>query len=99
VLIIAGAAIAIQGALDRPDVVQSPARGANSRRGRPSIEAADFLRASLPYLVESTIDGVGHLLQIQQPEPVARQIAEFLGRNPTAGQDTPLVNQSIASRG
>ncbi|MGH9033872.1 MAG: alpha/beta fold hydrolase, partial [Acidimicrobiia bacterium] len=48
-------------------------------------EIAEFLRASLPYIEECTIDGAGHLLQIQQPEPVARAIAEFLGRNSLAG--------------
>ena len=62
------------------------------------MEIADFLRASLPYVEESTIDGVGHLLQIQEPKPVARQIAQFLARNSMAGDDAPLVNQSIASR-
>jgi pimeloyl-ACP methyl ester carboxylesterase len=63
------------------------------------VEIADFLRASLPYVEQSTIDGVGHLLQIQQPEPVARQIAQFLERNSIAGADadTPLINKSIAS--
>jgi pimeloyl-ACP methyl ester carboxylesterase len=45
------------------------------------VEIAEFLRASLPYVEESTIEGAGHLLQIQQPEPVARAIGEFLGRN------------------
>jgi pimeloyl-ACP methyl ester carboxylesterase len=62
------------------------------------VETADFLRASLPYVEESTIDGVGHLLQIQGPEPVAREIAQFLGRNSMAGGDAPFVKQSIASR-
>jgi len=49
------------------------------------VEIAEFLRSSLPYVEECTIDGVGHLLQIQEPEPVARGIAEFLGRNSMAG--------------
>jgi pimeloyl-ACP methyl ester carboxylesterase len=62
------------------------------------VEIADFLRASLPYVEEATIDGVGHLLQIQEPEPVARQIAQFLGRNSMAGDDAPPVNPNIASR-
>ena len=60
------------------------------------VEIAHFLRASLPYVEESTIDGVGHLLQIQQPEPVARQIKQFLKRNSIVGADASL-NQSIAS--
>jgi pimeloyl-ACP methyl ester carboxylesterase len=45
------------------------------------VEIAEFLGSSLPHVEECTIDGVGHLLQIQRPEPVARAIAEFLGRN------------------
>jgi pimeloyl-ACP methyl ester carboxylesterase len=47
------------------------------------VEIAAFLRASLRYVEQSTIDGVGHLLQIQESEPVARQIAQFLRRNPS----------------
>ena len=49
------------------------------------VEVADFLRASLPYVEDCTIDGAGHLLQIQRPEPVARAIGNFLARNPIAG--------------
>jgi pimeloyl-ACP methyl ester carboxylesterase len=49
------------------------------------VEIAAFLRSSLPYVEERTIDGVGHLLQIQRSEPVARGIAEFLERNSIAG--------------
>jgi pimeloyl-ACP methyl ester carboxylesterase len=46
------------------------------------VEVADFLRSSLPYVEESTIDGVGHLLHLERPEPVAIAMAEFFGRNP-----------------
>jgi pimeloyl-ACP methyl ester carboxylesterase len=53
------------------------------------VEIAEFLRSSLPYIEECTIDGAGHLLQIQQPEPVARAIAEFLGRNPMPAIEGP----------
>ena len=49
------------------------------------VDVADFLRASLPHVEDCTIDGVGHLLHIQRPEPVARGMAEFLGRNSMAG--------------
>jgi pimeloyl-ACP methyl ester carboxylesterase len=31
------------------------------------------------------IDGVGHLLHIQRPEPVARGISEFLRNDPEGG--------------
>jgi pimeloyl-ACP methyl ester carboxylesterase len=49
------------------------------------VEVATFLRSSLPHVQERTIDGVGHLLHIQRPEPVARAMAEFLGSNSIAG--------------
>ena len=50
------------------------------------VEVAAFLRSSVPDVEECTIDGVGHLLHIQRPEPVARAIAAFLGRHPIAGR-------------
>jgi len=49
------------------------------------VEVADFLRASLPHVEDCTINGVGHLLHIQRPEPVAREMAAFLGRNSMVG--------------
>lgn len=49
------------------------------------VEAADFLRSSLPHVQESTIDGVGHLLHIQNPRPAARAMAKFLRSNCIAG--------------
>ncbi len=48
------------------------------------VEVADFLRTSVPDVEERTIDGVGHLLHIQQPKPVADTIAAFLRRHPFA---------------
>ena len=56
------------------------------------LEIAAFLRSSLPHVEELTVDGVGHLLQIQRPEPVARGIAAFLGRNSMADNRRPAVN-------
>ncbi len=49
------------------------------------VEVAHFLRTYLPYVEDCTIDGVGHLLHIQRPEPVARAMADFMERNPMAG--------------
>jgi pimeloyl-ACP methyl ester carboxylesterase len=48
------------------------------------VEVAEFLRNSIPDIEEHTIDGVGHLLHIQRPGPVARTVADFLGRHPLA---------------
>jgi pimeloyl-ACP methyl ester carboxylesterase len=58
-------------------------RGANSLP--LFVEGADFLRSSLPHVEESTIDGVGHLLQIQRPRPVARAMAKFLASHCITG--------------
>jgi pimeloyl-ACP methyl ester carboxylesterase len=48
------------------------------------VEGASLLRSWLPKVEDLTVEGVGHLLQIQRPEPIARAIAEFLGRHPIA---------------
>jgi hypothetical protein len=32
------------------------------------------------------VEGAGHLLQIQRPQPVARAMAEFFGRHPINGK-------------
>jgi pimeloyl-ACP methyl ester carboxylesterase len=45
------------------------------------VEVAALLRSSLPDVEECVIEGVGHLLHLQRPEPVARAIGEFLGRH------------------
>jgi pimeloyl-ACP methyl ester carboxylesterase len=49
------------------------------------LEVAALLRASVQDIEERTIEGVGHLLHVQRPEPVARAVREFLGAHPMAG--------------
>ena len=46
------------------------------------VEVAALLRSSLADVEECVIDGVGHLLQLQRPQPVARAIGEFLRTHP-----------------
>jgi pimeloyl-ACP methyl ester carboxylesterase len=46
------------------------------------VEVAALLRASVPDVEERVVDGVGHLLHVQEPEPVARAMGEFLDRHP-----------------
>jgi 3-oxoadipate enol-lactonase len=48
------------------------------------VEIAGLLRSWLARIEECSIPGVGHLLHIQRPEPVARGIAQFLARHPIA---------------
>jgi pimeloyl-ACP methyl ester carboxylesterase len=49
------------------------------------VEIAELLRSSLPGVEECRIEGVGHLLHIQRPEPVARAMARFLDRHQMGG--------------
>jgi pimeloyl-ACP methyl ester carboxylesterase len=60
------------------------------------VEIADFLRSSLPFIEEHTIEGVGHFLQMERPLPVARAIAEFLSRNPMAVEDAERASRTPA---
>ena len=60
------------------------------------VEIAEFLRSSLPDVEECTIDGVGHLLQMQRPEPVAQAVARFLTRHPIGGYDVPAPEMKSA---
>ena len=63
------------------------------------VEAAEFLRSALPQVDECTIDGAGHLLQIQRPEPVARGMAEFLDRYPIGGDGLDALERPSRSPG
>ena len=56
-----------------------------SQTGPVWVEIAELLRSSLPYVEEAAIPGVGHLLQMLDPEPVASAVAGFLARNPLNG--------------
>jgi pimeloyl-ACP methyl ester carboxylesterase len=63
------------------------------------VETAEFLRVSLPDVDELTVDGVGHLLHIQDAEPVARGMAEFLERKAMADRrDRPRRPVARAGR-
>lgn len=48
------------------------------------VEVAAFLRRHLPDVDECVVDGAGHLLHLQRPDPVARGIRRFLDRHPMA---------------
>ena len=51
-------------------------------RSRCGSRSPSSCATSVPDVEERTIDGVGHLLHIQRPEPVAEVIADFLRRHP-----------------
>jgi pimeloyl-ACP methyl ester carboxylesterase len=71
---------------DQAAAIQCPVlsmRGTDTRQ--LWVEVADLLRTSLPHVEDCTIDGVGHLLHIQNPRPVAQAMAKFLESNSMAG--------------
>jgi pimeloyl-ACP methyl ester carboxylesterase len=69
-------------AAEEASTIEQPVLSVRGARTQPLwVEVADFLRSSLPHVEDCTVDGVGHLLHIERPEPVARAIASFLGRN------------------
>jgi pimeloyl-ACP methyl ester carboxylesterase len=45
------------------------------------VEGRPLLHSWFPQVQDCTIQGVGHLLHIQRPQPVAQAMAEFLARN------------------
>ncbi len=49
------------------------------------IDSHELLHSWFPQVEDYRIKGVGHLLHMQRPEPVARGIAEFFARHPMAG--------------
>jgi len=63
------------------------------------VEVAAFLHSTLPQVDECTIDGAGHLLQIQRPAPVARAMAKFLDRHPIGGDRPEALKRPSRSPG
>jgi 3-oxoadipate enol-lactonase len=63
--------------------IASPALSVlGSNTERLWIEVDERQRAWLSQVETCTIDGVGHLLHVQKPSPVARALADFFGRHP-----------------
>jgi pimeloyl-ACP methyl ester carboxylesterase len=53
------------------------------------VEVAEVLRSWTPQVDELTINGVGHFLHMQSPEPVVSGVAAFLERHPMVASVTP----------
>lgn len=60
------------------------------------VESCDLLRSWIPQVEDFEVKGVGHLLHIERPEPVARCMAEFFGRHPIARR---IVQPASSRRG
>ena len=53
---------------------QRPVLSVLGSETQPLWVDAEFLRTSLPHVEECTIEGVGHLLHVQRPDPVAQGV-------------------------
>lgn len=65
------------------------------------LDVAERLRAWFPQVEECTIDGVGHLLHMQRPAPVAGCMAAFFSRHPltdTTGTSRAGAGARMAGR-
>lgn len=70
---------------DQLAAIEQPVLSILGSRTEPLwIEVAAFLRCNIPQLEEAEADGVGHLLHLQNPDPVADAITGFLTRHPIA---------------
>jgi hypothetical protein len=54
------------------------------------VEGRDLLHSWFPQTEDFDLRGAGHLLQVQQPEAMARALADFVDRH-------PLIPVSMAS--
>lgn len=61
------------------------ALGTNTERWFKDGQAK--LQSWFPQVEKLTVEGVGHLLHMQRPEPVARGVASFLARHPMSAAD------------
>ncbi len=63
-------------------IVQPVLSVLGAETGRLWVEVANLLRASVGRVEECTIEGAGHFLRMQRPEPVARCVAACFSRHP-----------------
>ncbi len=63
------------------------------------VDVAGLLRSWIPQVEDLVVQGVGHLLQMQRPEPVARGVAAFLGRHSMSVAERGIHRGQGVSRG
>jgi pimeloyl-ACP methyl ester carboxylesterase len=62
-----------------------------SQSGPLFEEGNDLLHFWFPQVEEYTIEGVGHLLHLQDPAPVVRAVADFFARHPLSAAEVHQV--------
>ena len=69
-------------------IVQPVLSVVGSETRRLWVEVDELLHSWFPQLEELRADGIGHFLQMQRPQPVARGVAAFFGRHPMLSRDS-----------
>lgn len=65
--------------------------GAQSERW--FADSHELLRRWIPQLEECVVGGVGHLLHMQSPQPIARCMAEFFARHPIDARQSRTISE------
>jgi pimeloyl-ACP methyl ester carboxylesterase len=78
-------------------IVQPVLSVVGSETGRLWVEVDELLHTWFPQLEQFKADGVGHLMQMQRPQPVVRGVAAFFGRHPM--QSTGRSRAALAAAG
>ena len=55
------------------------------------VDGRELLHSWFPRVEDCTLEGVGHLLHMQCPQPVAQGVAEFFARHPMMGVEAPAA--------
>jgi pimeloyl-ACP methyl ester carboxylesterase len=70
------------GAEQAAAIVQPVLSVLGTQTERLFVEGHELLHSWFPRAEDCTVEGVGHLLQMQGPEPIAQGVADFFARHP-----------------
>jgi 3-oxoadipate enol-lactonase len=68
-----------------------------SETDRWFVESHTLVHSWFPQAEDCAVQGVGHLLHMQRPEPVAQGLAEFFARHPITGSRTRNAAPAIST--
>jgi pimeloyl-ACP methyl ester carboxylesterase len=79
---------------DQAAAIAQPALSVVGAQSVPFFaEGHELLHRWIPQLESCVVEGVGHLLHLQNPQPIARCMAEFLGRHPLAEKQRRTISE------
>jgi pimeloyl-ACP methyl ester carboxylesterase len=79
------------GAEQAPSISQPVLSVLGTETERLFVDGHELLHSWCPQVEDCRIEGVGHLLHMQRPEPVARGLADFFVRHPETKTERQLV--------